>query len=218
MIDRSGRKAVAKHQHHRRCDAAHRHVAKLAAPAKGIGRIGRILARLAQHPVAVGIEDKAMEIDGAVDWMLQNPIPRSKIGALDAAIALRGQQMPELGKVRKQDREIKIGMRPRLLPNEGIDSPPAIHPESEGRLLEQATKGYDGSEIYDATLYCGRPCAGNRDMVYIAWEASAKINGARRTYRGVDRFRPTDGLAVEEHVIFDSAVLPPEGRGGLELV
>ena len=54
-------------------------------------------------------------------------------------------------------------------------------------------------------------CAGNGDMLYIAWETSAIIHGSRRTYRGVDRFRLKDGMAVEEHVIFDSAVLTPEG-------
>ncbi|MEG9862576.1 MAG: nuclear transport factor 2 family protein [Parvularculales bacterium] len=59
-------------------------------------------------------------------------------------------------------------------------------------------------------------CAGNGDMLYIAWEASAVIHGSRRTYRGVDRFRLKDGMAIEEHVIFDSAVLTPEGRGGIE--
>ena len=59
-------------------------------------------------------------------------------------------------------------------------------------------------------------CAGNGNMLYIAWEASANLHGERRIYRGVDRFRLEDGMAVEEHVIFDSAVLTPEGRGGIE--
>lgn len=59
-------------------------------------------------------------------------------------------------------------------------------------------------------------CAGNGDMLYIAWETSAVIHGSRRVYRGVDRFRLEDGMAVEEHVIFDSAVLTPEGRAGIE--
>lgn len=52
-------------------------------------------------------------------------------------------------------------------------------------------------------------CAGNGDMLYIAWESSALIGGERRTYLGVDRFRIRDGMAIEEHVIFDSAVLQP---------
>ncbi len=59
-------------------------------------------------------------------------------------------------------------------------------------------------------------CAGSADMLYIAWETSAIIHGTRRIYRGVDRFRIKDGMAIEEHVIFDSAVLTPEGRGGIE--
>lgn len=59
-------------------------------------------------------------------------------------------------------------------------------------------------------------CAGNGEMLYIAWEASAMIHGTHRSYRGVDRFRIKDGMAIEEHVIFDSAALSPEGRGGIE--
>lgn len=59
-------------------------------------------------------------------------------------------------------------------------------------------------------------CAGNGDMLYVAWETSAMIHGERRIYRGVDRFRLKNGMAVEEHVIFDSAVLMPEGRAGIE--
>lgn len=52
-------------------------------------------------------------------------------------------------------------------------------------------------------------CAGNGDRLYIAWETSALIHGERRTYLGVDRFRLRDGMAIEEQVIFDSAVLLP---------
>ncbi len=59
-------------------------------------------------------------------------------------------------------------------------------------------------------------CAGNGEMLYISWETSAIIHGERRVYRGVDRFRIKGGMAVEEHVIFDSAVLTPDGRGGFE--
>lgn len=54
-------------------------------------------------------------------------------------------------------------------------------------------------------------CAGNGDRLYISWEASAVINGTRRTWLGVDRFRIRNGMAVEEQVIFDSAVLQPTG-------
>jgi hypothetical protein len=52
-------------------------------------------------------------------------------------------------------------------------------------------------------------CAGNGERLYIAWETSAMIGGERRTYLGVDRFRIRNGMAIEEHVIFDSAVLQP---------
>lgn len=52
-------------------------------------------------------------------------------------------------------------------------------------------------------------CAGNGDRLYIAWEASASFGGERRTWLGVDRFRIAGGMAVEEQVIFDSAVLQP---------
>ncbi len=52
-------------------------------------------------------------------------------------------------------------------------------------------------------------CAGNGDRLYIAWETSTLIDGERRTYLGVDRFRIKDGMAIEEQVIFDSAVLQP---------
>lgn len=52
-------------------------------------------------------------------------------------------------------------------------------------------------------------CAGNGDRLHISWETSALIHGERRTYLGMDRFRLVDGMAIEEHVIFDSAVLQP---------
>lgn len=52
-------------------------------------------------------------------------------------------------------------------------------------------------------------CAGNGDRLYIAWQTTAVIHGARRTYLGVDRFRLRGGMAIEEQVIFDSAVLQP---------
>ena len=54
-------------------------------------------------------------------------------------------------------------------------------------------------------------CAGNGDRLYIAWESTAVIDGTRRTWLGVDRFRLANGMAVEEHVIFDSAALQPAG-------
>jgi hypothetical protein len=52
-------------------------------------------------------------------------------------------------------------------------------------------------------------CAGSGDRLYISWETSAMIDGTRRTWLGVDRFRLAKGMAIEEQVIFDSAVLQP---------
>ena len=54
-----------------------------------------------------------------------------------------------------------------------------------------------------------RDCAGDGDRLYIFWEASALIGGAPRTWLGVDRMRISNGMAIEEHVIFDSAALGP---------
>lgn len=52
-------------------------------------------------------------------------------------------------------------------------------------------------------------CAGNGERLYIFWEASAVIGGTPCKWSGVDRFRLANGMAVEEHVIFDSAMLQP---------
>lgn len=49
--------------------------------------------------------------------------------------------------------------------------------------------------------------AGSGELIYIFWRAAATMNGAHRKYYGVDRFRIENGMAVEEHVIFDSATL-----------
>lgn len=59
-------------------------------------------------------------------------------------------------------------------------------------------------------------CAGHGDMLYIAWETSSVIHGKPRTFLGIDRFRIKDGMAVEEHIVFDSAVLSSEGRPGID--
>ena len=53
-------------------------------------------------------------------------------------------------------------------------------------------------------------CAGNGEQLYIHWRTSVLIEGERREYVGVDRFTVRDGMAVEEFVIFDTAVLDPE--------
>ena len=54
-------------------------------------------------------------------------------------------------------------------------------------------------------------CAGNGDVLYIHWRTSAVINGERVEYPGVDRFRLVDGMAVEEYIIYDTAVLQADG-------
>jgi hypothetical protein len=54
-------------------------------------------------------------------------------------------------------------------------------------------------------------CAGAGDLLYIYWEASARIGGETRTWPGIDRMRIADGMAIEEHVVFDSVVLQPAG-------
>lgn len=59
-------------------------------------------------------------------------------------------------------------------------------------------------------------CAGSGNMLYIAWETSSEIHGKPRKFLGVDRFRIVDGIAVEEHIIFDSAVLQLEGLPGID--
>lgn len=59
-------------------------------------------------------------------------------------------------------------------------------------------------------------CAGNGSMLYIAWETSSSIHGKHRKFLGIDRFLIVDGMAVEEHIVFDSAVLQPEGRAGID--
>jgi hypothetical protein len=52
--------------------------------------------------------------------------------------------------------------------------------------------------------------------IYIAWETSSVTHGTPRRFLGIDRFRIVDGMAVEEHIVFDSAVLTPEGRPGID--
>lgn len=53
-------------------------------------------------------------------------------------------------------------------------------------------------------------CAGNGERLYIHWNASAVVNGKHREWLGVDRFRIADGMAIEEHIIFDPTFLQPE--------
>lgn len=53
-------------------------------------------------------------------------------------------------------------------------------------------------------------CAGNGDILYIHWKTTVTLNGKTIEYPGVDRFRLVDGMAVEEYILFDSAVLQPD--------
>jgi hypothetical protein len=50
-------------------------------------------------------------------------------------------------------------------------------------------------------------CAGDGERLYIFWRNESIVQGVPRTFVGVDRFRLAGGMAIEEHVIFDSAVL-----------
>lgn len=59
-------------------------------------------------------------------------------------------------------------------------------------------------------------CAGSGNMLYIVWETSSIIHGKPRKFLGVDRSRIVNGIAVEEYVVFDSAVLQPQGRPGID--
>ena len=54
-------------------------------------------------------------------------------------------------------------------------------------------------------------CAGNGDILYIHWRTTVTIDGEAIEYPGVDRFRLVDGMAVEEYILYDSAVLQPKG-------
>ena len=62
-------------------------------------------------------------------------------------------------------------------------------------------------ESMDGLTVTPLDCAGNGDRLYISWQTTALIGGEQRTYLGVDRFRIRDGMAIEEQVIFDTAVL-----------
>ena len=52
-------------------------------------------------------------------------------------------------------------------------------------------------------------CAGNGDILYIHWRTSVIMDGKTVEYPGVDRFRLVDGMAIEEYILFDTAVLQP---------
>ena len=52
-------------------------------------------------------------------------------------------------------------------------------------------------------------CAGNGDILYIHWITTVTINGETIEYPGVDRFRLVDGMAIEEYILYDTAMLQP---------
>jgi predicted SnoaL-like aldol condensation-catalyzing enzyme len=99
-----------------------------------------------------------------------------------------------------------------------------IEPDAKIHFTGQATMSGTDYIDYMAGMLATFPgmtvtpldCAGNGNMLYIAWETSSVIHGKQRKFLGVDRFRIVSGMAVEEHVIFDSAVLQPEGRVGID--
>jgi predicted SnoaL-like aldol condensation-catalyzing enzyme len=93
-----------------------------------------------------------------------------------------------------------------------------IHFTGQAAMSGAAYVGYMTGmlEAFPGMTVTPLDCAGRGDMLYIAWETCSMIHGQQRTFLGVDRFRVVDGMAVEEHVIFDSAVLQPEGRAGID--
>lgn len=68
-------------------------------------------------------------------------------------------------------------------------------------LMGQALEGTQDIKV-DVVDY-----ADSGDLLFIFWNASASIQGQRREWHGVDRFRLKDGMAIEEYVIFDPQVL-----------
>lgn len=98
-------------------------------------------------------------------------------------------------------------------------------------IAPDATIHFTGAGTFSGTEYIGAmeemlasfidlkvtplDCAGDGERLYIFWESSAVIDGAQRKWKGVDRFRLADGMAIEEHVIFDSAVLQPASQGNI---
>lgn len=68
-------------------------------------------------------------------------------------------------------------------------------------LMDAILSGVDSIEV-DVMDYAERG-----DRLFIFWSATNSVGGKQTTWHGVDRFRIENGMAVEEQVIFDTAVL-----------
>jgi ketosteroid isomerase-like protein len=51
------------------------------------------------------------------------------------------------------------------------------------------------------------------DVIVIEWQTTRNVGGARFEWRGVDKFRITDGRIIEERVYTDTAPLRAFGKG-----
>ena len=51
------------------------------------------------------------------------------------------------------------------------------------------------------------------DVIVIEWQTTRNLNGVRFEWRGVDKFRITDGRIIEERVYSDTAPLRAFGKG-----
>ena len=51
------------------------------------------------------------------------------------------------------------------------------------------------------------------DVIVIEWQTTRNVNGVRFEWRGVDKFRITDGRIIEERVYIDTAPLRAFGKG-----
>jgi len=68
--------------------------------------------------------------------------------AVNARKALQLKRALESGKIVELDREIEVGVRPRLFTKESIYPPSSINPEGKICVLEGTAKGYDGLKLH----------------------------------------------------------------------